>query len=107
MDQATSVTEWLHDLKAGSSNAAQKVWERYVEQVARVANRRLGGRPRRAADEQDIAQEAFASLFRCAKAGRFPRLDDRNDLWQVLVMLTDRDQDSVRELAENEGADDA
>ena len=27
---------------------------------------------------------------RCAERGRFPRLSDRDDLWQVLVVLTER-----------------
>jgi DNA-directed RNA polymerase specialized sigma24 family protein len=90
MNDVTSVTEWIEDLKAGCPDAAQKLWERYVEQVVRIAHRRLGVRPRRAADEQDIAQEAFGSFFACIEARRFPRLDDRNDLWQVLLMLTDR-----------------
>jgi RNA polymerase sigma factor (sigma-70 family) len=106
MGEATSVTEWLQDLKAGSSGAAQKLWQRYVERVIRIAHRRLGDRPRRATDEQDIAQEAFVSLFRCVEAGRFPRLDDRNDLWQVLLVLTDRKtkENLRRELAEKRGS---
>lgn len=106
MDESNSVTEWLNGLKAGHADAAQKLWERYVEQIVRVANRRLGGRPRRAADEQDIAQEAFANFFRSVEAGRFPQLDDRNDLWQVLVLLTDRTANRLlrRELAEKRGA---
>jgi DNA-directed RNA polymerase specialized sigma24 family protein len=33
---------------------------------------------------------AFDSFCRAAEQGRFPRLDDRNDLWQLLVLLTDR-----------------
>jgi DNA-directed RNA polymerase specialized sigma24 family protein len=106
MDEASSVTEWLNCLKAGDINASQKLWERYVGRAVRIAHRRLGGRPRRAADEQDIAQEAFASFFRSVEMGRFPRLDDRNDLWQVLLMLTDRKakEHLRRELADKRGA---
>ena len=108
MDEAGSVTEWLNVIKAGDTDAAQKLWERYVGQVVRIAHRRLGGRPRRAADEHDIAQEAFASFFRCAAEGRFARLEDRNDLWQVLVLLTDRKAKQLlrRELADKRGAGD-
>src|SRR5262245_58568346 len=106
MDEVTSVTEWLNDLKAGNANAAQKLWERYIEQVVRLANRRLGTRPRRAVDERDIAQEVFASFFRSVEARRFSRLDDRNDVWQVLILLTDRKANAHlrRELAEKRGA---
>ena len=34
------------------------------------------------ADEEDVALSAFDSLCRGAVEGRFPRLDDRNDLWR-------------------------
>jgi DNA-directed RNA polymerase specialized sigma24 family protein len=45
-------------------------------------------RTQRGRDEEDVALSAFDSFFRAAEAGRFPRLDDRDDLWQVLVMIT-------------------
>jgi RNA polymerase sigma factor (sigma-70 family) len=44
--------------------------------------------PKRTADEDDVAQNVFVSLFRGVEAGRFPRLADRSDLWQILLMLT-------------------
>src|SRR5262249_14377033 len=46
--------------------------------------------PRGAADEEDVALSAFDSFCRGAERGRFPRLDDRDDLWQVLLVLTQR-----------------
>lgn len=48
--------------------------------------------PRRSgiADEDDIVADAFVDFFRAAEAGQFTKLDDRHDLWQVLVMLTER-----------------
>jgi DNA-directed RNA polymerase specialized sigma24 family protein len=42
------------------------------------------------ADEEDVALSAFDSFCRGAQEGRFPRLDDRNDLWHVLVLITVR-----------------
>jgi DNA-directed RNA polymerase specialized sigma24 family protein len=44
----------------------------------------------RAADEEDVALSAFDSFCRGAERGRFPKLHDRGDLWQLLVVLTDR-----------------
>ena len=32
---------------------------------------------------------AFATFFRRAQEGQFPRLQDRGDLWQLLVTITD------------------
>jgi RNA polymerase sigma factor (sigma-70 family) len=85
-----SVTAWLAAAKAGDSRAVQKLWERYYRTLVRRARQALAGRPRRVADEEDVAAEAFAQFCRGAAAGRFPRLADRRDLWQVLLLLTRR-----------------
>jgi len=42
------------------------------------------------ADEEDAALSAFDSFFRGAAHGRYPRLDDRDDLWRLLVVITER-----------------
>jgi DNA-directed RNA polymerase specialized sigma24 family protein len=85
-----SVTLWITQLKAGEQAAAGPLWENYFRQLASRARHKLAGAPRRAADEEDVVQSAFASFCRAAEAGRFPRLEDRQDLWQLLVMITDR-----------------
>ncbi len=85
-----SVTVWLGQLRDGDSAAAQQLWQRYVERLIRLASRKLGDLPRRVADEEDVALSAFHDFLRGVEDGRFTRLDDRDDLWQVLVMLTER-----------------
>src|SRR5262249_38712632 len=57
--------------------------------VAR-ARQKLRGLPRRAADEEDVALSAFDNFCRAAEQGRFPDLCDRDDLWQLLLVLTER-----------------
>jgi DNA-directed RNA polymerase specialized sigma24 family protein len=93
-----SVTYWLGRLKAGDRAAAQQLWEGYFQRLVALARARLEDAPRQAADEEDAALSAFDSFCRRAERGQFPRLCDRNDLWQVLVMLTDR---KARRLARN------
>ena len=90
MSSSESVTEWLVKLKQGDSLAAEKLWQRYVGQLVRLAAQKLGQTARRVADEEDVVVVAFASFCRGAEAGRFCRLDDREDLWQILVVLTER-----------------
>jgi RNA polymerase sigma factor (sigma-70 family) len=85
-----SVTCWLRLLPGGDHGAAQQLWERYFQQLVGLARRRLEGTPRRAADEEDVALSAFDSFCRGAAQGRFPQLQDRDDLWQVLMMVTAR-----------------
>src|SRR5262245_52849568 len=102
----SSVTEWIECLKRGSCNdAACKIWQRYVEQLVREADRRLKNMPRRCVDGEDIAQEAFEAFFRGVRENRFSKLDDRDDLWQLLIMLADRRAHDFmrRELAERRG----
>jgi DNA-directed RNA polymerase specialized sigma24 family protein len=85
-----SVTHWVGGLKAGDPEATRQLWERYFADLVRLARARLRGAPRAAADEEDAALSAFDSLCRGAELGRFPRLDDRQDLWRVLVTITAR-----------------
>ena len=85
-----SVTDWIDRLKAGDSAAACQLWERYFHDIVRLARRKLGDSPRAAADEEDVAISAFKSLCVRAARGQFHELNDRDDLWQILVMITVR-----------------
>jgi DNA-directed RNA polymerase specialized sigma24 family protein len=90
MSEAASVTIWIDQLRAGNSLAAQKLWEGYFHRLVGLARGKLRAAPRRGADEEDVALSAFDSFFRGVEGGRFPKLDDRDDLWQVLLMITER-----------------
>jgi DNA-directed RNA polymerase specialized sigma24 family protein len=87
MSENQSITCWIEKLREGDPRAAQKVWERYFRRLVQMAHRKLQGFPRRAADEEDVAVSAFHSFCAGVAAGRFPQLDDRDDLWQILVTL--------------------
>jgi DNA-directed RNA polymerase specialized sigma24 family protein len=97
MDHSESVTFWLQQFKAGDARAAQPLWEAYFRRLVGLAHSRLQGMPTAADGPEDVALSAFASFCRGVELGRFPRLDDRHDLWQVLVMLTVRKAIDVRE----------
>lgn len=96
MGDSDSVTDWIESLKAGQHDAAELLWRRYSEVLAQLALRQLGRTPRRAFDEEDVAVSAFQAFLEGVDEGRFPKLDDRDDLWQVLVMLTERRAISAR-----------
>jgi DNA-directed RNA polymerase specialized sigma24 family protein len=87
---AGSVTIWLEQLRSGDPAAAKALWDGYFARLVALARGRLRAIPRGLGDEEDVALAAFDSFCRAAQAGRFPRLDDRDDLWQVLLVLTDR-----------------
>src|SRR6516225_466780 len=90
MSSAGSVTRWLGRLQAGDPDAARRLLERYFRRLVGLARKRLGGTPRRVADEEDVALSAFDSFCRNAGEGRFPDLLDRDSLWRLLVVLTAR-----------------
>ncbi|HEY1379252.1 MAG TPA: ECF-type sigma factor [Gemmataceae bacterium] len=90
MSSGGSVSRWVAALKAGDADAAQPLWERYHRQLVALARRKLDASRRRAADEEDVVQSAFHSFFRGVAGGRFPRLNDRDNLWRLLVVITAR-----------------
>jgi DNA-directed RNA polymerase specialized sigma24 family protein len=87
-----SVTRWISDLKAGDRLAAQALWDRYFERLVRLARKRLQMARRTGADEdeEDAALSAFDSFCAGLARGRFPQLDDRDNLWRLLVVITAR-----------------
>jgi hypothetical protein len=74
MNAEGSVSLWLHQLKAGDPDAAQKLWDRYFRRLAGLARLKLRGTSRPAANEEDLALSAFASFCRGVERGRFPHL---------------------------------
>lgn len=90
MSEDHSVSRHIPGLIAGESLATQEVWRRYYASLVALAHRKLRGCPRRVLDEDDVVQVAFENFFRQVQQGRFARLEDRDDLWQILAMLVDR-----------------
>jgi DNA-directed RNA polymerase specialized sigma24 family protein len=90
MPETGSVTYWTGRLKEGERQAVQRLWEGYFRRLVGLARAKLRSAPRQAADAEDVALSAFDSFCRAAEQGRFPRLQDRDDLWQVLVLIAAR-----------------
>jgi DNA-directed RNA polymerase specialized sigma24 family protein len=105
MSSGGSVTNWIAQLKAGDRAAVQRLWDRYFAQLVRLARKQLQNVPRREADEEDVALSAFASFCRRAEQGQFPQLQDRDNLWPLLVVITFRKTRDVmrRVLGPNQG----
>jgi DNA-directed RNA polymerase specialized sigma24 family protein len=88
MSSGGSVTTWIGMLELGDRAAAQALWERYFPRLIALARAKLRGTPRRAADEEDVALSAMHTFFQAAAQGRIPQLQDRDDLWRTLVLIT-------------------
>lgn len=89
MSSPGSVSQWIVQLKARDPEGARQLWEHYYRRLVGLARSKLAGVPR-ANDEEDIALSAFASFCQGAERGRFPKLDDRDDLWRLLMVITVR-----------------
>jgi hypothetical protein len=80
MDGEGSVSRWIAGLKLGDEDAARRLWDRYFDDLVRIARtklratKRLGGDE----DEEDAALSAFDSFCEGAARGQFPQLADRN-----------------------------
>lgn len=90
MEDHGSVSELIHKLNEPDSQYEHELWDRCIEELIRTAKRKLKGLPRRAVDEEDVAILAFNAFLSGQKEGRFKRLASREDLWQVLTMLAER-----------------
>lgn len=88
MDDPGSVSVWLGQLKAGDRDALRPLWERYFVLLVGSVRLWLRARPTGVADEEDVALSAFHSFYSGVGQGRFPRLEDRDDLWLVLLLLS-------------------
>jgi DNA-directed RNA polymerase specialized sigma24 family protein len=85
-----SVTQWIQQLKAGDRAGVQQLWERFFRRLIGLARKKLQNAPRRVADEEDVALSAFDSFCRGAEEGRFAQLQDRDNLWPLLMVITTR-----------------
>jgi DNA-directed RNA polymerase specialized sigma24 family protein len=89
MPHDKTITLLIARLKRGDRDAAPGLWRAYFHRLVALARARLRGATG-PADEEDVALSALDSFFRGAERGRFPDLGDRDDLWQLLFVLTVR-----------------
>ncbi len=84
------VTHWIVKLSDGDEQAAQALWNRYFDMLVRLARRKLAEVPRREADEEDMALSAMNSFCRGMANRKFDKVENREDLWKLLVTITAR-----------------
>jgi len=83
-----SITFLVDRVSQGDDRAVQPLWDRFFMQMVRVARTRVGGLAY--GEEEDAALSAFDHFCRRAASDGFKQMANRDDLWQVLQMLTRR-----------------
>lgn len=88
----TSVTFCIGGLRNGGDTAARHLWNRYCDRLEEMARRDLARKlPGGGIDgPEDVANSAFDSFCRGVRRNAYPQLDDRDDLWRLLVCITRR-----------------
>jgi len=82
-----SFAEVMARLRGGDADAAALVFRRFTHRLIGLARGHLDSRLRRKVDPEDVLQSVFKSFFHRCGNGQF-RLDNRDDLWSLLVSLT-------------------
>jgi DNA-directed RNA polymerase specialized sigma24 family protein len=80
-----SVSKWVSQMKAGDRSAARSLWGRFYGKLVRAATRRLGRNPDPSLGGEDVAQVAFANVCEGLLTGKYPQLENRDDLWRLLM----------------------
>lgn len=106
MSQAGSVSQSLEAIKQGDTDAVRLLSDRYYQQLAGIARRKMSGFSRRVVDEYAIANDVLHDFSLRSQQGDFPDVRNRADLLPLLVRLThDRVVDEVRRMtAQKRGA---
>jgi len=83
-----SITQWLSKLQAGQSQAAEAIWNRYQAKLVSIASKKLDQNPDRSIDGEDLVQSSFRYVFVAIQNGKYPDIENREDLWGLLYVAT-------------------
>jgi DNA-directed RNA polymerase specialized sigma24 family protein len=96
MSHDDDITFFLPQVREGEDEAIEVVWRNYFDRLVCFARRKLEGVRRREADEEDVALSAMNSFWNGMQKGKFEQIEDREDLWKLLVVITARKASAVR-----------
>lgn len=90
MVDESSVSQWVERIRVGDAIAAQHLWNRYFQRLVKLAEKRIRSWPQHVLGAEDIAASVFESIWRGAQEGRLDRVENRDELWWMLLALTHR-----------------
>ena len=73
--------------RGGDQQAAEALFQRYVQRLIAVARSRLSTKLSRRIDAEDVIQSAYRSFFLGVRDGRY-LFERGGDLWRLLVAIT-------------------
>jgi RNA polymerase sigma factor (sigma-70 family) len=75
-------------LQSGDNDAATYIYERFYNRLILMVQKQLQPEIRCKVDPEDILQEALRSFFRRQAAGEYDNLASWDELWKLLVVIT-------------------
>jgi DNA-directed RNA polymerase specialized sigma24 family protein len=94
--ESNSVSRWIAELRLGNTQAACELWKRFSDRVVLFARSELNGIVHMASDEEDVALSVFHVVFHGVQNGRYMFLQDRTQLWRLLVRITKSKSNSLK-----------
>jgi RNA polymerase sigma-70 factor (ECF subfamily) len=91
----------LNLLRRGDEQAAQQVFDAYVNSLLKLARKRISQRLNRRVDPEDIVQSVFRTFFRRVKEGQL-QIVEEDDLGKLLTCMTTRK--ALRQVAKHTAA---
>lgn len=85
-----SVTGIFQDFRLGDPAAVAQLWDHFRHRLLALAKKTLAGRMQQVTDAEDALQSAFVSFWQRAGRGDFGDAMNRDDLWNVLGLITVR-----------------
>jgi DNA-directed RNA polymerase specialized sigma24 family protein len=79
--------DWSERLRRGDPEAAEQIFVRYADALARLAGQNLGPRLAARLDSADVVQSALRTFFRRGGQGEFT-IDSSTQLWRLLAKIT-------------------
>lgn len=84
------ITLWISKLKENDPRSHEELWNAYFQALLGAIRKKLNNHEKRSFDEEDVAVSAFHSFFRAVEEQRIPQLNDRHDLWKVIIVIAAR-----------------
>ena len=106
-DLSGSISIMFQRIRSGDPRAVEQLWARFRPRLLALARSTLAGRCQRVADAEDALQSAFVSFWQRAERGDLGDDLRRDDLWNVLGLITVRKalKHQERERAQKRGGD--
>ena len=90
------ITRAINALSTDREVAAELLWDQFFERLCRFAQSRISMRQQRLIDNEAIAASAMFALLDGIENGRFDSINNRNELWRMLMTVAARKASNAR-----------